>query len=512
MFSIGVHSCVCLKNSAAQAHNGCAGVEWAPVRAGSASTARRCGAQRGEWTHILLAATLAVAVVIAASADTVVTPRALAAQLPPPAIVVFLTDDQRPDTLEYMPVLQRELVSRGIVFNRAYATTPHCCPSRASILTGLYAHHHGVIRNQGSRGGWRAFDDRSTIATWLQAAGMRTVLAGKYLNLYQSPRIPPGWADWFALWDTGQKYHDYTVNQNGDVEYYPDREALYSTRVLRDHALEALRSASGDAIFIYLSFDGPHVPAEPTRRDRGTFADLPPLRVPSFNETDVDDKPSWVRKLPPVDDRDSAKLDDLRHRQIETLQVIDRSVGTITDELRAQGRLESSWLVFASDNGLSMGEHRYGPHKSCGYEECVRIPLIIAPPRDRAAEFGAPRIDEHLVSTIDLAPTFADIAGIANGHPVDGVDLIPMLAGQDQGWRAELGLELWTGDDETSFQGLRADRWKYIRYFNGEQELYDLGKDPYELENLAGKPEIEWGLTRWSERLDALLARPPTDP
>jgi arylsulfatase A-like enzyme len=434
------------------------------------------------------------------------------ARVRPPNIVLILTDDQRVDTLEHMPIVQRELVDRGVSFTRAYATTPHCCPSRASLLTGLYAHHHGVLRNDGSRGGWRGFDDQSTVATWLQAAGMRTLLAGKYLNLYRSYTVPTGWDDWFAIWDTGRKFHDITVNQNGHAIFYPDREALYSARVLREHVLDAIRSSQADPFFIYLAFDGPHTPAEPARRDRGTFSDLQPPRLPSHNEEDVNDKPGWVRALPPLDTRDVRKLDTLYRRQLESLQVIDRSVGMVTDELRASGRLENTWLVFASDNGLSMGEHRYGPHKSCGYEECVRVPLVIAPPPPLATELELPREDDRLVALMDLAPTFAEIAGIQAGHPVDGMSLLPLLDGKQTDWRAALGLELWADSSEMSFQGIVTRNWKHLRYNTGEQELYDLVNDPYELVNMASLGPSQGLVAELSELQEEIMQQPPRLP
>jgi arylsulfatase A-like enzyme len=435
-----------------------------------------------------------------------------AAESRPPNIVLILTDDQRAETLEHMPNVQRQLVDRGVSFTRAYATTPHCCPSRASLLTGLYAHHHGVLRNEGSRGGWRAFDDQSTVATWLQAAGMRTILAGKYLNLYRSYTVPTGWDDWFAIWDTGRKFHDFTVNENGSATYYPDREDLYSARILRNHVLEAIRADSSDPFFVYLAFDGPHTPAEPARKDRGLFADFQPSRLPSFNEGDVDDKPGWVRSLPPLDAGDIRKLDTLYRRQLETLQVIDRSIGMLIDELRASGRLDDTWLVFASDNGLSMGEHRYGPHKSCGYEECVRIPLVIAPPPALAAQYGAPREDDRLVAMIDLAPTIAAIAGIPAGHPIDGMSLMPLLEGRETSWRSALGLELWASPSEMSFQGIVTPEWKHIHYETGEQELYDLVNDPHELENLASLTVSQATVAELAERLGEVMRQPPRSP
>ena len=274
-----------------------------------------------------------------------------------PNIVLFLTDDQRYDMLEHMPIVQRELVGRGINFTNAYATTPLCCPSRASILTGLYASHHGVHRNAGKDGGWRRFDDTSTVATWLQGAGVRTMLLGKYLNLYSSEKVPPGWSEWFGFWDEGpeRKYYDYTVNMNGTIRKYGDREEEYSTDTLARQAAGLLAMDTERPFFLYLSFDGPHGPAKPAKPDRKTFTDLPGQRLPSYNEEDVSDKPTWVQRLPLLSPAEQQQYDKFRRDQILTLQAIDRAVESVVGALRSDGRLDNTWLVFMSDNGLSLG-------------------------------------------------------------------------------------------------------------------------------------------------------------
>jgi len=426
-----------------------------------------------------------------------------------PNIVFFLTDDQRYDQLEYMPIVQRELVSRGINFTNAYVTTPLCCPSRASILTGLYAHNHGVLANGGSHGGWRRFDPSSTIATWLQAAGMRTMLLGKYLNLYRNEGVPPGWDDWFAFWDNGVKYLNYTINNNGEIRHYGDKDQSYSADVLAHRATTLLDAHKNQPLFLYLAFDGPHAPAIPAPQDRGKFDTLPAPRPPSYNEPDVSKKPSWVRRLPPLSPADQQGLDTFWRDQVATLQSIDRAIGAVVETLRSGGRLDNTWFVLMSDNGLSLGEHRYGEQKTCVYEECVRVPLVIVPPPGRAAEFGAPRTDRRLVLNIDLAPTFAELAGIAPGRAVDGVSLLSALGDPRAPWHAEGGLELWSEEEDIHFVGLRADQWKYVRYEDGEQELYDLGQDPYELDNLAGRPDQAAHLAELSARTTRLMGTSP---
>jgi N-acetylglucosamine-6-sulfatase len=450
---------------------------------------------------ILLLITAATALITACQSRPSVSGSRTTNVGPAPNVVLFLTDDQRYDTLEHMPTVRRELMERGINFTNAYATTPLCCPSRASLLTGLYAHNHGVLANEGPRGGWRKFDPRSTLATWLQGGGVRTVLVGKYLNLYANEGVPVGWNEWFAIWDTGQKYYDYTVNNNGKIRVYGDKERWYSTDLLAQRAVSAVKRRPETPFFLYLAFDGPHAPATPARRDVRSFANLPLRQSPAYNEQDVGDKPSWVQQLQPLTAAEQQQIDKFRRDQLATLQSIDRAVGSVVDALREKGRLENTWLVFSSDNGISLGEHRYGGHKSCGYEECVRVPLVIAPPPSRAAQFGAPRTDHRLVLNIDIAPTIADLAGVSPDRPLDGHSIMSGLRDPQAALRTEGMLELWADDQETAFRGLRTERWKYLRYENGEQELYDLESDPYELQNLAANSDHAPLLADLSARL-----------
>ncbi|MBA3416522.1 MAG: sulfatase [Chloroflexia bacterium] len=429
------------------------------------------------------------------------------AQAERPNILFIITDDQRYDTLEHMPVVQRELVARGLSFTNAYVTTPLCCPSRASILTGLYAHHHGVLDNNGANGGYNAFDPSSTLATWQDQSGMRTMLVGKYLNDYANYDIPPGWDEWFGMWDNGERYYNYIINDMGQRRVYGYREEWYSSDLLAEQAIKKLEKKRNQPFFLYLAFTSPHLPAQAAKRDVGEFDDLPLPLHPSFNEEDVSDKPSWIRALPLMGEDNIGIMGELRRNQIAALQSVDRAVGQVVDSLRADGRLDNTWIVFMSDNGLSLGEHRFDARKSCGYEECVRVPLVIVPPPSQAAVFGAPRTDPRLILNIDLPPSLAALAGTEPGRPTDGVNILPMLADPQAAWRTDGLLELWTSDDNRSFRGLRSDRWKYLRYANGEQELYDLSADPHELDNLAGRPAQAGVVAALSARLDVLIAQ-----
>jgi N-acetylglucosamine-6-sulfatase len=424
-----------------------------------------------------------------------------------PNVVLIVADDMRADSLWVMPALGR-LADRGVTFTHAFATTPLCCPSRASILTGLYARHHGVLTNDPPSGGVEAFDDRSTLATWLQSAGVRTGLVGRYLNGYNSLAIPPGWDSWYALWQRGNDYYGYRVNDHGVQRYFGAAPEVYSTRVLGGEALRFLEEDRGRPFLLVLTPRAPHSPATPDRLDSGALKGVDLPVPPSYGEEDLSDKPSWVQQLGPLSEEDREELEDFRRRQLETLISVDLAIAAIVEALGADGRLGRTWLIFTSDNGLTLGEHGLGAGKACAYEECVRVPLVVVPP----GGLPAPRADDRLVANIDLAPTIAAIMGVGPGAPVDGRNLLPLLGEAPAAWRDALVLEQWgDGSGGRGFLGLRTPDRKYVRHENGEEELYDQATDPYELRNLRADPAWAEEAARLAGRLEALLAEPSPD-
>lgn len=430
-------------------------------------------------------------------------------------IVLVVTDDQRYDTLQYMPYVQQLLVQQGITFGRAFASTPQCCPSRAGILTGLVSHHHGVLSN---RDGARAFDDTSTVATWLQAAEYRTALIGKYLNGYADsncqlygqcfknvtgvhpwPYVPPGWNDWHAFGRVG--YYNYTLVENGSEVSYGSTEAEYSTTVLAAKAVDFIQTtAVGQPFFLYFAPYAPHGRGEPAKSDRGLYAGIAPWRPPSWNEADVSDKPAWVQALPLLDEAAINEIDTLRRNQLESLQAVDRAVKAIVDAVTATGRLESTVFIFTSDNGQSWGEHRWDA-KMCPYEECVRVPLVIRVP-------GVPaRSEPHLMTLLDLAPSIASWAGVLHASRMDGLSLARLAAMPNTPWRNDLLIEMLGGEpgqDAMLYSAVRTKGNLYVEFLNGDRELYDLGADPYELTNRADSPEKAHLLAALKARLAIL--------
>jgi arylsulfatase A-like enzyme len=403
----------------------------------------------------------------------------------PNDIVLILSDDQRYDLMGYMPLTDAALSSETVRFDQAVVTTSLCCPSRSSILTGRYAHNHGVLTNGLPNGGASKFDPSSTIATWLTQAGYRTALLGKYLNGYErlSPAVPPGWADFEAF--VLPEFYNYSLNGNGTLAGYGATPADYSTDVLTAKAEQFIGSTNPrQGLFLFLTPFAPHAPATPAPGDVGAFNGVAPWRPPSFNEADVSDKPAWIQALPRLTQAKVAAGDSLRQKQLESLLAVDRMVSGVVAALKQSGRWPHTLFVFTSDNGYSWGEHRWLDAKMCPYQECIRVPLWI-----RAPGLSA-RHDTSLAANIDLAPTFAAWAGIPTPANVNGVNLLPLLSDPATPWRDAILVEhLGTPiPGHIDSQGVRTSRYLYNEYVNGDRELYDLQLDPFELTNVVNDP------------------------
>ncbi|MGZ5296339.1 MAG: sulfatase family protein [Actinomycetota bacterium] len=398
---------------------------------------------------------------------------------------MIVTDDQRWDTLRAMPHVRRLIAGKGLTFADAFVVNPLCCPSRSSILTGNYSHTTGVYRETPPFGAFQSFRDGSTIATWLQRHGYSTGLFGKYIDAYQHAAltgyVPPGWDRWVAF--VRSKYLDYKLTIDGDVRTYGADPPDYSTDVLGSLAERFIRETPGP-IFVEYAPAAPHAPAIPEPRFERAFADLPPWRPPSFDERDVSDKPSYIRDLAPLDASARSALDAFRRDQYRTLLSVDRQVEVLIGALRDTGRLGDTLVVFTSDNGLSWGEHRW-VKKEVPYEESIRVPLVVRYDPSTAVDAGA--TSSALALNIDIAPTIAAVAGV----PVstDGRSLLPLLGGAGtDGWRTRFLIEHMEGANPVpTYCAMRTDRYLFSRYATGEQELYDLQTDPFELTNAANE-------------------------
>jgi arylsulfatase A-like enzyme len=402
-----------------------------------------------------------------------------------PNIVLIVTDDQRWDTLHVMPHVQRLLVQEGMSFERAFVTDPLCCPSRATILTGRYSHTTGVYANGGDDGGWEAFQpsEPSTIATALQGAGYRTALIGKYLNGYgvrSDPYVPPGWDRWLAFSDGNGGYYDYTMYDGSrGTRTYGSQPRDYSTDLIRRRAVSFIRTVpEASRLFLMVTPYAPHAGFQPAPRHEGKLASAPVPLGAAVNETDVSDKPAHIRVSVA---EDQEVLRSRTRDQWETLLAVDQLVSEILAALRATGREGNTLVVFTSDNGFSNREHRW-VGKLVPYEESIRVPMIVR----FSGKIPPGTVSRAIVSNVDIAPTIADFAGVS--LPTDGVSLRPLLTRAVSRVRNEIVLEhqQW-GNAVPTYCGVRTRAFTFAHYVTGEEELYDLRRDPAELENVAAE-------------------------
>jgi arylsulfatase A-like enzyme len=404
-----------------------------------------------------------------------------------PDVVLIVTDDQRADAVSHMPQVRRRLMRRGMRFRSAYAPNPTCCPSRASIFTGTYSHTNGVWNNGGEFGGFKAFDDSSTLATWLDDIGYRTGLFGKYLNEYVDPAIvPPGWDEWFGfLADPPRVYYGFDVSLDGTLRRFPDD--VYSTVESYERMAGFIRSTPQDRpLFAVWTPSAPHRPFIPEARYAAASLGLTPWRPPNYNERDQSDKPLWLRRVRRLTGPERRTIDAERIDQHRTLLSVDDGVEEIVRALRQAGRLSRTLIVYTSDNGLMWGEHRLY-RKAVPYSGASRVPVIVRyDPLVRSRRRGS-TVGSSVVN-IDIAPTVMDLVGAAPGSPVEGRSLRSLLDGSATRVRTRFLIEHAAGGPTPPYCGARTRHELFVRYATGEEEYYRLDQDPWELQNVARKP------------------------
>jgi arylsulfatase A-like enzyme len=463
-------------------------------------------------------ALLAGAIASTAAGAAVARPAAVrTAQASAPArmnVVFIVSDDERVDGNAVMADVQRLLARHGVTFTNMRVTTSECGPSRASILTGEYSHHTGVLDNFGPHS-YPAFDESATLPVWLHRAGYRTALVGKYLNDYTRDghnAIPPGWDDWQAIDSVPEeRYYDYSLNENGRLVHFGSKPADYSTTVLTGKALHFLRSVR-KPFFLYFAPVAPHLPAVPAPADVGRFDTLAPFHSPSLNEANVGDKPwrEWhSRALTPAG---LSYIDAVRRHQLEALQAVDRAVARIVSTLAHRKLLDRTVIFYTSDNGFLWGEHRLGG-KIWPYEESTNVPLIVRTPWARRGT-----VDHEPVLNIDFASTISQLAGVVPEDPQDGDSLVPLLHDEQIPWRREylieyLGKNTLRSSGPPPYVAIHTRRYLYVDYhFRHWRELYDLRRDPWELHNVANDPSYAGIRRRLQRRLNELYDAPPHSP
>jgi len=472
-------------------------------------------ARRRAGTELSAFVALAASVCALAVAATRPPPAPVDPASLPPNVILILSDDQTYDSLPSrpaaMPWLQSEIFrpdGHWLWFPQAYLSTPLCCPSRATILSGGYAHHTGVEGN----GDGVNFDETDTLATRLDDAGYETALVGKYLNEYpwaRGPYVPLGWDRWVGKRNTdkGTTYESYNLIDQGVPLFVGDYPGGYATDRLGEYAVDFLRAQPTDRpYFLFFAPSAPHSPWIPARRDRGSFAGARVPMAPRRAMNSVRGAPPWVRDLQPIDDRFAVQLERWRRRESETLLSLDDTVRQIVQEVRDRGELRRTVFIFMTDNGWSFGQHRW-VGKRCAYDPCIRTPLAIRSPWADAATL------DQVISNVDIAPTIAELAG-TTAPLADGLSLAPLVLGETSegatGARDGILIE-WAGDaDVPPWQGVRTADYSYIETKGGSVELYDVRgalspPDPWQLHNHADDLRYTRVRAELAARLQALL-------
>lgn len=390
---------------------------------------------------------------------------------PRPNVLVIVTDDQRPETLEVMPATRRFFARGGTSFSNAFATTPLCCPSRASIFTGRYAHNHGVLKNQDSHD----LRSRSTLQYYFrEETDYATGLVGKYLNSWSVEEDPPHFDRWASY---SGRYYGKPFNVNGKIT----ETNAYSTYFIADKAvrfLERFDRVEERPWFLYVATVAPHAPFTISPNHRGT--PVPAWeRNPAITERALGDKPDIAPRPFDLD-----RPGELRRKQLRTLMAVDDLVAKVVRTLKRLGEAENTLAIFTSDQGLLWGEHGYFA-KRLPYTQSIAAPLMVRWP----GEISAGTTDDSLVANVDIAPTIMEVAGLIpdRRYPVDGRSLLgphersEIFLEQLENWR--VGLPDW--------RSIRTADYQYVEYYTRagdimEREYYDLTGDPWQLRNLLG--------------------------
>ena len=428
----------------------------------------------------------------------------------PPNIVVVLVDDLRWDDIAIAghpfvetPHIDR-LANEGARFLNAFAATPLCSPSRATILTGQYAHTHGITDNTARDAASHALP---TFAVPLAASGYQTAFIGKW-HMGNDDTRRPGWTRWVAMKGQGEAVNP-KLNIDGERQEVPG----HVTDVLTDYAVDFMKQ-TGDLPFMLLlahkalhpnimqrddgsteTLAGQPEGFIPADRHRGRYSTATVPRRPNANRAPVR-KPALQRQIPglPSLGAGTATPDTDVRARLEMLLGVDESLGRIVQTLEELGELDNTVIIFTSDNGYFYGEHGLNEERRLAYEETARIPLIVRYPKlARAGTTPA-----QLVQTIDLAPTILALAGVADTVQRDGMSLVPLLGEGASPWRSSLLIEYYSDTVfprilTMGYEAVRTDRYKYIRYTElpAMDELYDLETDPFEMDNLMGSPQAQ---------------------
>lgn len=410
----------------------------------------------------------------------------------PRNIVFILTDDHRYDALGFLkgqpwldtPVLDR-FAREGVHFKNAFVTTALCSPSRATILTGMYAHKHKIVDNN------TAIPPKTTFfPQQLQQAGYNTAFIGKWHMGNEGDAPQPGFDHWVSFRGQGS-YLPVADGLNVDGKRVPQNG--YITDDLTNYALNWLRKQTKEKpYFLYLSHKAVHADFVPPEKYRDKYRDeafVFPKTMASSGEY-AQDRPTWVKNQRNswhgVEYPYHSKLDIAEYykQYMRTFAAVEDSTQKILDELEKRGELDSTLIIYMGDNGFAFGEHGL-IDKRTAYEESMRVPLLARCPE----LFGKGRTVERLVTNLDIMPTVLEAAALEAPAKGDGASWLALARGEDKPWRKEFLYEYyWERNfpQTPTMHALRGERYKFIRYHGiwDIDELYDLVEDPLESRNL----------------------------
>lgn len=413
-----------------------------------------------------------------------------------PNFLIIITDDQRYDSMQYMPNTQELIFDQGVTFEEGYVTTPFCCPSRASILTGMYANNHQVYNNEDKL-------KFKTMVEDIQKNGYFTGLVGKYLNSWKG-ETRYEYDFWVSFWGgTMKDYYDPDLDVNGTWS----KHTGYATYLFRDYVIEFLDEASNQRkpFLLIFSPNAPHAPHTPAKEDVNSLTDLEPFRPENFNEVDISDKPLSIAGQDLMTDEEIQSLDNSRRRQILTLIALDRTIPDIINKLEEIGELDNTVIIYLSDNGKHWGEHRL-TSKSTAYEESVRVPFALRYPD----LVPVPFVDtENLVANIDIAPTIYELSETPMPDIIDGISLVGLLNGTTE-WRDKLLLEAWP--DRGHWSAVHTGNMIYIETEGDLSEFYDLTIDPFQMENMINDSQYQEIIAQLKQYLETERVPRTTQP
>ncbi|XP_064551662.1 N-acetylglucosamine-6-sulfatase-like isoform X1 [Drosophila montana] len=448
--------------------------------------------------------------------------------LPAPNVLLVLSDDQDVELHGLYPLQQTsKLLSKyGTQFTNAFTSTPICCPARASLLTGQYAHNHRTINNSLSGGCngpyWRKMFEPRSLPTLLQKHGYQTFFAGKYLNQFKGAEVPNGWDEFYGL-HGNSRYYNYTLRENTKNVSFTD---IYLTDLLRDKAAAFIRNSTMNhhpkPFFAMVSPPAAHAPFTPAPRHEGVFPHVRALRTPSFNAPDKN-KHWLVRSAQHLSNDSVFTIDKYFQRRWETLLAVDEMMVTLITVLNETQCLENTYIIYTSDNGYHLGQFAQPFDKRQPYDTDIKVPLLI-----RGPGVPAGRLMDMAVSLVDLTPTILEWAGLPVPNYIDGRSFKSELSQVHQTNKKQqfskqriLLIEYWgEGNDDTynpACPGNRTDHlaqctpdadchcqdsWNntytcirdfrynldriYCEFRDTENflEAYDLHQDPYQLKNI----------------------------